>query len=117
MARGGCSAPERTSSRADRTRRTHIDARSNSDTSSKRGRPGEWPARRPLDGRAPVRHRVHRGPGRGPARGRPLIPTEGAREGGPRVRLYDADGQDREVELGPGLAGRVGERQLLWIDL
>ena len=39
------------------------------------------------------------------------------RANGPRVRLYDADGQDREIELAPGLAGGVGERQLLWIDL
>jgi len=39
------------------------------------------------------------------------------RDGGLQVRLYDADGQDREIELGPGLAERIGPRQLLWIDL
>ena len=40
---------------------------------------------------------------------------------GPRVALratlYDADGRDREVELQPGIAEELGERQLLWIDL
>ena len=37
------------------------------------------PARRSIDGRAAVRHRVRRGACRGPARGRPLIPTAPAR--------------------------------------
>lgn len=34
-----------------------------------------------------------------------------------RATLYDASGRDREVELRPGIADEVGERQLLWVDL
>jgi magnesium transporter len=34
-----------------------------------------------------------------------------------RARLYDADRNDREVPLESGLAAKVEERQLLWIDL
>jgi magnesium transporter len=34
-----------------------------------------------------------------------------------RARLYDADGRDREIELEPGMAARVGAKQLLWIDV
>ncbi|HEX5149130.1 MAG TPA: CorA family divalent cation transporter [Candidatus Limnocylindrales bacterium] len=34
-----------------------------------------------------------------------------------RARLYDADGQDREVDPKPGLTGTLKEHQLLWIDL
>ncbi|MEX1170114.1 MAG: CorA family divalent cation transporter [Chloroflexota bacterium] len=34
-----------------------------------------------------------------------------------RTRLYDADRPDREVALEPGLAGRLEERQLLWVDV
>lgn len=34
-----------------------------------------------------------------------------------RARLYDADGHDREVDIEPGMAGRIAKRQLLWIDV
>lgn len=34
-----------------------------------------------------------------------------------RARLYDADGRDREIEPEPGMAGRIKDRQLLWIDV
>jgi len=34
-----------------------------------------------------------------------------------RATLYDADGRDREVDVRPGMAEELGERQLLWIDL
>ena len=33
------------------------------------------------------------------------------------MRLYDADGRDRPVELEAGMASRVGAKQLLWVDL
>jgi Mg2+ and Co2+ transporter CorA len=36
---------------------------------------------------------------------------------GPRTRLYDADGGDREIELEDGSPDRLGDRQLLWVDL
>jgi magnesium transporter len=36
---------------------------------------------------------------------------------GASVRLYDADGRDRQVELRPAMAGKLDDRQLLWIDL
>ncbi len=45
-----------------------------------------------------------------------MIPTTEA-TGGPRARLYDADGVDREVELADGMLGRLDSRRLLWIDL
>ena len=32
-------------------------------------------------------------------------------------RLFDADGHDESVELDESLIGRLGERQLLWVDL
>jgi Mg2+ and Co2+ transporter CorA len=72
--------------------------------------------RRPGHERSPIRHR-----GRGDRRGdhpgpRPLNrPDSGGRPF--RALLYDADGRDREIELEPGLGGRLDERQLLWIDL
>ena len=34
-----------------------------------------------------------------------------------RARLYDADGRDREITLEPEMASRVGDKQLLWIDV
>jgi magnesium transporter len=34
-----------------------------------------------------------------------------------RARLYDADGSDRDVPLEAGLAGKIKDRQLLWVDL
>jgi magnesium transporter len=34
-----------------------------------------------------------------------------------RVRLYDADGHDREIPLADDLVARLGEHQLLWIDV
>jgi Mg2+ and Co2+ transporter CorA len=34
-----------------------------------------------------------------------------------RATLYDASGRDREVELRPGIADQLGDRQLLWVDL
>ena len=33
------------------------------------------------------------------------------------ARLYDADGRDRKVDLEPGIADRIKDRQLLWIDV
>jgi Mg2+ and Co2+ transporter CorA len=33
------------------------------------------------------------------------------------ARLYDADGRDREIDLEPGIADRIKDRQLMWIDL
>jgi Mg2+ and Co2+ transporter CorA len=33
------------------------------------------------------------------------------------ARLYDADGRDREIDVEPGIADRVKDRQLLWIDV
>ncbi len=33
------------------------------------------------------------------------------------TRLFDADGTDREVELELGLTERLGDRQLLWVDI
>lgn len=36
---------------------------------------------------------------------------------GVHVRLYDADGHDRETTARPGLAAELEERQLLWIDV
>jgi Mg2+ and Co2+ transporter CorA len=36
---------------------------------------------------------------------------------GLRAVLYDAQGQDREVDVGPELVGELGEHHLLWIDL
>lgn len=33
------------------------------------------------------------------------------------ARLYDADGRDREVDPEPGIADRIKDRQLLWIDV
>jgi len=33
------------------------------------------------------------------------------------ARLYDAEGRDRVVEVAPGMASKVGARQLLWIDV
>ena len=33
------------------------------------------------------------------------------------TRLFDADGTDDEVELQSGLAGRLSDRQLLWVDV
>jgi Mg2+ and Co2+ transporter CorA len=34
-----------------------------------------------------------------------------------RARLYDADGRDRDTDAEPGLADRIKDRQLLWIDV
>ena len=34
-----------------------------------------------------------------------------------RARLYDADGRDRDIDLEPGRADRIKDRQLLWIDV
>lgn len=34
-----------------------------------------------------------------------------------RPRLYDADRRDREVALEPGVAERIEDRQILWVDL
>ncbi len=34
-----------------------------------------------------------------------------------RARLFDADRHDREVALEPGLAERIADRQILWVDL
>ena len=36
---------------------------------------------------------------------------------GPRARLYDADGRDREIDLDDGRPDRLRDRQLLWVDL
>ena len=36
---------------------------------------------------------------------------------GVRVRLYDADGKDRDVPLADGLAAGLGSKKLLWIDV
>lgn len=36
---------------------------------------------------------------------------------GIRVRLFDADGEDQDVELRPGMVARLGHRRLLWIDV
>ncbi|HYH92331.1 MAG TPA: magnesium transporter CorA family protein [Candidatus Saccharimonadales bacterium] len=36
---------------------------------------------------------------------------------GIRARLFDGDGQDREIELKAGMHAEVGDRQLLWVDL
>ena len=33
------------------------------------------------------------------------------------ARLFDADGRDGAIDLKPGIAGDLGERQLLWVDL
>jgi Mg2+ and Co2+ transporter CorA len=33
------------------------------------------------------------------------------------ARLYDADGRDREIDTEPGIADRIKDRQLLWIDV
>ena len=33
------------------------------------------------------------------------------------ARLYDADGRDREIDPEPGIADRIKDRQLLWIDV
>jgi magnesium transporter len=99
-------------------RRNHIDAQA-ADLPHRPGPGhGQAPERpvRPRHGRPAVRDRVPGLRGRGPARGAPLIPTA-APAGGPRARLYDADGQDRELALGEASADRIGERQLLWIDL
>ena len=49
--------------------------------------------------------------------GRSADRRSGRRAGGPQARLYDADGQDRDVDLAEGLADRIGEHQLLWIDI
>ena len=68
---------------------------------------------RPRDGRHPVRHGVPRDRRRDPPRVRPLT---AATEPQPRVRLYDADGHDREIDLTEGLTRRLGKRNLLWVD-
>jgi magnesium transporter len=34
-----------------------------------------------------------------------------------RVRLFDAEGRDREVALRSGIAGGLGDNQLLWVDI
>ncbi|MFL5719875.1 MAG: CorA family divalent cation transporter, partial [Chloroflexota bacterium] len=35
----------------------------------------------------------------------------------PRVRLYDADGTDRDIDLDEARPSRLGERHLLWVDV
>ena len=83
-------------------------------------RSGGRSARRSRDVRPPVRDRRFRPRRRGPARGPPLsLPTvrSGPAPSGPRGRLYDADGSDREIDLDEARPERIGDRQLLWIDL
>ena len=75
------------------------------------------------DGHLPVRHRVPGDRRSRPPRGRPLnigaspLNTDDRGSTGLRVRLYDADGRDREVLIKDRLASEIGDRQLLWIDL
>ena len=84
-------------------------------------RSGGGTARRPRDVRPPVRDGRSGPRGRGDPRGPPLsqLPPvrSGPAAGGPRARLYDADGQDREIDLDEASPDRIGDRQLVWIDL
>jgi magnesium transporter len=85
----------------------------------KRRRPG-----RPGHGSPPVRDGDPGHHRRDPAR-RPALSASNQAQGnqadaskpGVRVRLYDADGIDRETDARAGLAGKLEERQLLWIDV
>ncbi len=84
-------------------------------------RSGDRTPRRPCDVRPPVRDGRSGPRGRGDPRGPPLsqLPPvrSGPAAGGPRARLYDADGPDREIDLDEASPDRIGDRQLVWIDL
>lgn len=102
-----------------------IDAQADRWTRTDRGAPGS--RRRPVrpgHGGTAVRDRDPGHHRRDPARRTPLSTSgrgEKARadggKPGVRVRLYDADGRDRETAAKAGLAAKLEERQLLWIDV
>ena len=75
---------------------------------------GTRTARRSRDDRPAIRTGLPRR-GRGaPAR---VAPLTGQVDGRPRARLYDANGQDRDIDLAEGLTKRLGKSHLLWIDI